>query len=149
MKPSLLLLNGPNLALLGTREPGIYGTYTLAEICDQATLTASSLGYSLTCLQSDIEGELVQWIGQAPTKGFQGIIINPAAYTHTSIALRDAISATGLPVIEVHISNVHRRETFRHHSYLAAVCLGQIIGLGKQGYNLAIRALATHLTQHT
>jgi len=141
----ILLLHGPNLALLGTREPGIYGTATLADINRSVTGLASELGVSMECRQSDVEGELVTWIGQA-RGAFAGIVINPAAYTHTSVALRDAISASGLPVVEVHLSNTHAREAFRHTSLTAPVCLGQIQGFGPAGYVLALRALVQHLS---
>ncbi len=142
---NFLILHGPNLALLGTREPGIYGTATLADINRAATDLAGELGVSVECRQSDVEGELVSWIGQARA-GFAGIVINPAAYTHTSVALRDAISASGLPVVEVHLSNTHAREAFRHTSLTAPVCLGQIQGFGPAGYGLALRALVQHLS---
>ncbi len=145
--PKILLLNGPNLALLGHREPTIYGTTTLADIEREAKAVAQSLGYTLIAKQSDIEGELVHCIGLAPTEGFVGIVINPAAYTHTSVAIRDALAAIDLPAIEVHLSNVHRREDFRHISLTVAPCIGQILGFGAAGYEWAIRALDRYLNQ--
>ncbi len=140
----LLLLNGPNLRLLGTREPAIYGTFTLADIEQLAIDTATTYDVELTCYQSDIEGELVSVIGAARGE-YDGIIINPAAYTHTSVALRDAIAACELPTVEIHISNTHSRETFRHHSYTAPVCIAQIQGFGINGYKLAVEGLIAHL----
>ena len=136
----ILVLNGPNLQLLGTREPAVYGSATLADVKTNLDALAVTLGAEIDFRQSNDEGELVTWIGSA--KGFDGIIINPAAYTHTSIALRDAISAIDVPTIEIHISNVHAREEFRHTSMIAAVCVGQICGLGIKGYEYALRALA-------
>lgn len=142
----ILVLNGPNLRLLGTREPEIYGTTTLADIEAQVTTRAKALGVEVAFFQSDIEGELVHAIGQARGQ-YDALIFNPAAYTHTSVALRDAISAAELPCIEVHLSNVHRRESFRHVSYTAPACLGQIMGLGAFGYELALEALV-HALPH-
>ncbi len=140
----LLLLNGPNLRLLGTREPTIYGNFTLADAEALAKTTAEKLGATLDCYQSDIEGELVAKIGAA--RGvYDGIIINPAAYTHTSVALRDAIAASELPAVELHISNTHKREEFRHVSYTAPVCVAQLQGFGLQGYALAVEGLVAHL----
>jgi 3-dehydroquinate dehydratase-2 len=141
----LLLLNGPNLRLLGTREPDIYGSFTLADAEALAKRTAERLGATLDAYQSDIEGELVPAIGQA--RGvYDGIVINPAAYTHTSVALRDAISASALPVVELHISNTHKREAFRHVSYTAPVCIAQLQGFGLTGYALAVEGLMAYLT---
>lgn len=142
----VLILHGPNLALLGTREPGVYGAATLDEINQSVRTLSKELGVTVDCRQSDVEGELVSWIGRAGAEDVDGIVINPAAYTHTSVALRDAISASGLPVVEVHISNTHAREAFRHQSYTAAVCLGQIQGFGPEGYRLALRGLVSHLS---
>ena len=128
----LLLLNGPNLRLLGTREPDIYGRFTLADAEALAKATAERLGATLDCFQSDIEGELVSKIGAA--RGvYDGIVINPAAYTHTSVALRDALSAAELPAVELHISNTHKREEFRHVSYTAPVCVAQLMGERRDG----------------
>jgi 3-dehydroquinate dehydratase-2 len=142
----LLLLNGPNLRLLGTREPDIYGSFTLADAEALAKATAEKLGASLDAYQSDIEGELVTAIGNA--RGvYDGIVINPAAYTHTSVALRDAISASELPVVELHISNTHKREAFRHVSYTAPVCIAQLQGFGLTGYALAVEGLVAYLKQ--
>lgn len=142
----LLLLNGPNLRLLGTREPDIYGAFTLADAETLARTTAGALGATLDAFQSDIEGELVSAIGAA--RGvYDGIIINPAAYTHTSVALRDAISAAELPTVEVHISNTHKREAFRHVSYTAPVCIAQLQGFGLKGYALAVEGLINYLNE--
>lgn len=141
----ILILHGPNLALLGSREPEIYGRTTLEDINSLLRADARELGVTVEGRQSDIEGELVGWIGRAPTEGFAGIVMNPAAYTHTSVAIRDAISASGLPVVEVHLSNVHAREAFRHESLSAAVCKGQIMGFGRESYRLGLRALVNHL----
>lgn len=140
----LLLLNGPNLRLLGTREPTIYGSFTLADAEKLAKETANRLGAELDAFQSDIEGELVSKIGAA--RGvYDGIVINPAAYTHTSVALRDALAACEVPAVEVHISNTHRREEFRHISYTAPVCVAQLMGFGLTGYALAVEGLIAHL----
>ena len=140
----LLLLNGPNLRLLGTREPDIYGRFTLADAERLARETAERLGATLDCFQSDVEGELVAKIGAA--RGvYDGLIINPAAYTHTSVALRDAIAASELPAVELHISNTHKREAFRHVSYTAPVCVAQLMGFGLTGYALAVEGLVAHI----
>lgn len=139
--PKVLLLNGPNLNLLGTREPEIYGRETLSDIEASAQELAKSLGLSLTCRQSNSEGQLVDWIQEA-TRTQDAIILNPGAYTHTSIAILDALTAVALPVVEVHLSNIHRREAFRHNSYVSNIALGVICGFGAQGYDLALRALA-------
>ena len=136
----ILVLHGPNLNLLGTREPMVYGATTLDEINATLMTLGKELGVSVEARQSNVEGELVAWIQQAPSQ-FQGLLFNPAAYTHTSIALRDAIIGVGLPMVEVHLSNIHRRESFRHRSYLASVALGQISGFGPQSYALGLRAL--------
>ncbi|MEE4119172.1 MAG: type II 3-dehydroquinate dehydratase [Paracoccaceae bacterium] len=141
---SILVLNGPNLNLLGTREPGIYGRTTLAEIETGCVETGRALGLEVACLQSNHEGALVDAL-HAAIGVHAGVVLNAGAYTHTSIALRDAVSGTGLPVVEVHLSNVHAREPFRHHSHLAPVALGVIAGFGPAGYGLALRALAGHL----
>ncbi|WP_404286485.1 type II 3-dehydroquinate dehydratase [Glutamicibacter arilaitensis] len=138
---TILLLNGPNLNLLGTREPEIYGHETLADVEDLARRTAADYGLSVEAFQSNHEGVLIDAIHEARlTKA--GIIMNPGAYTHTSVAIADALSGVSLPVIEVHISNVHRREAFRHHSYVSPVASSIIIGAGVNGYRLAVQQLA-------
>lgn len=142
----ILVLHGPNLNLLGTREPSLYGLTTLQELNASLVLLGKELGASVETRQSNVEGELVTWIQEASSE-FQGLLINPAAYTHTSIALRDAIVGVGMPMVEVHLSNIHRRESFRRRSYLAAVALGQISGFGPHSYFLGLRALVTFLQQ--
>jgi 3-dehydroquinate dehydratase-2 len=135
----MLFLNGPNLNLLGQREPEVYGRTTLADIEGKVRERAKKLGAEIEFRQSNLEGELVAWIQQA--KGvFDVIVLNAAAYTHTSIALRDAIAAVGIPTIEIHLSNVHAREEFRHKSLIAPVCRGQIVGFGAESYVLAVEA---------
>jgi 3-dehydroquinate dehydratase-2 len=137
---SVLVLNGPNLNLLGTRRPEVYGTTTLADVEALCRTTAGELGLDVDFRQTNHEGVLVDAIQEA--RGVHaGIVLNAGAYTHTSVALHDAIEAVELPVIEVHISNVHRRETFRHHSYLSPVAAGIVVGFGVDGYSLAIRGL--------
>lgn len=133
----ILILNGPNLNLLGTREPDTYGHKTLADLESELRKTFSNL--SLAFFQSNHEGALIDRLHQAHQDGVDGIVFNPGAYTHTSIALRDAIAGIDPPVLEVHLSNVHAREAFRHRSLLAPVCIGQISGLGMAGYHLAVR----------
>ena len=135
---SVLILHGPNLNLLGSREPEIYGHETLSDIDRRLNTSARVAGIGLQTFQSNHEGELVDRIHQARTEGVGVIIFNPAAFTHTSIALRDALSATNIPFIEVHLSNVHAREPFRHQSYFSDVALGMICGLGSRGYDLAL-----------
>jgi 3-dehydroquinate dehydratase-2 len=138
MAKKLLLLNGPNLNLLGTREPAVYGATTLADIEEAALAQAAAAGAELACFQSNHEGALIDRIHAARGEGVDAIVINPGGLTHTSVALRDALSAVAIPFVEVHISNVHAREPFRHHSYLSAVALGVICGLGPDGYRFAI-----------
>lgn len=135
----ILLLNGPNLNMLGRRQPQIYGKTTLGEIEKRVRALALELRVEVDFRQSNSEGELVTWIQQAADR-FAALVINPAAYTHTSLALRDAISAVGIPTVEIHISNIHRREPFRHHSFIAEVAAGQIAGFGVDSYLLGLRA---------
>lgn len=141
----VLLLNGPNLNLLGSREPGIYGAETLESIEKRAIDVARETGHKLSAFQSNAEHELIERIHGAPADGIGFIIFNPAAFTHTSVALRDAMAAIRLPFIEVHLSNVHARESFRRHSYFSDIAVGVIAGLGAFGYELAVRAAARHL----
>lgn len=140
----ILVIHGPNLNLLGVREPGIYGSMTLDELNINLIQLASGMGVELSSYQSNSEGEIIN-ILHAARGEFNGIIINPAAYTHTSVAIRDAIAAVGLPSVEVHLSNIHGRELFRAHSYVAAVAIGQISGFGPYSYSLALLALVNHL----
>jgi len=142
----LLLVNGPNLNLLGTRQPEIYGSTTLAQIEQAVTDLAAQLGFSVRAVQSNHEGELVDAI-QAARTDCVGIVINPAAYSHTSVAIADALTASELPVAEVHLSNIHKREAFRHHSYVSAVAETVIAGAGPIGYELAVRYLADRLSR--
>ncbi|BAF89071.1 type II 3-dehydroquinate dehydratase [Azorhizobium caulinodans ORS 571] len=141
MSDTIHVLNGPNLNLLGTREPGIYGAATLADVEALCRTTAAQHGLELVFRQSNHEGDLVDWIQAAA--GSVGVVLNAGAYTHTSVALRDAIAGTGVPAVEVHLSNVFAREPFRHHSYLSPVVRGVICGFGPQSYVLGITALAT------
>ncbi|WP_417530072.1 type II 3-dehydroquinate dehydratase [Marinobacter lipolyticus] len=137
---TILVLHGPNLNMLGTREPELYGRETLADIDDRLHHQAAQQGHHLLHLQSNAEYELIERIHDARNEGVDFIIINPAAFTHTSVALRDALLASGIPFIEVHLSNVHAREAFRHHSYFSDIAEGVICGLGSQGYDLALQA---------
>lgn len=142
---SILVLHGPNLNLLGSREESIYGTATLEMINDALLKLGAELAVTLDIRQSNSEGELVTWIQDAQ-KHRHGIIINPAAYTHTSVAIRDALAAVNLPTVEVHLSNIYRREDFRRHSYVSGVAIAQISGFGPQGYLLALRGLCEYLS---
>lgn len=139
MSIKVLFLNGPNLNLLGIREPEVYGRTTLADIEKRVRDRATQLGADIEFRQSNAEGELVTWIQEAKG-GFQAVVLNAGAYTHTSVALRDAITAVGLPTIEVHLSNVHAREEFRHRSFISGVCRGQVTGFGSFSYVLALEA---------
>lgn len=143
-KKKILVLNGPNLNLLGKRQPDIYGRLTLEQINRKIRALAKELGVDVDIRQSNHEGELVTWIQQAPGQ-FGAIVINPAAYTHSSVAMRDAITSIGLPTIEIHLSNIHRREPFRHHSFIAEAAVGQIAGFGADSYLLGLRAAAARL----
>ncbi len=144
MAKRILVLNGPNLNMLGTREPSIYGTQTLKDVEHLCSDAARRHGLSVDFRQSNHEGELVTWIQDA-RRTADAIVINPAAYSHTSLAIHDALKAVGLPVIEVHLSNIHQREPFRHHSYVSLAATGVICGLGIDGYRLAIEALSATL----
>ncbi|WP_456390223.1 type II 3-dehydroquinate dehydratase [Profundibacter sp.] len=143
---SLLILNGPNLNLLGTRQTDIYGKVSLADIEAMCVQKATVSGCKVICQQSNFEGELVEAIHAARNR-HDGIILNAGAYTHTSVALMDAISSVELPVVELHLSNIHAREEFRHKSFIAPVAVGQICGFGPAGYGLAIEAMLSHLEQ--
>lgn len=139
-RPVIAVLNGPNLDLLGERDPQTYGSETLADVEERCRAYADGLGFDVDCRQSNREGELVEMLHDV--RHHAGVVINAGAYTHTSIAIRDAADLVTGPVVEVHISNVHAREAFRHHSYLSGVATGVIVGLGTQGYELAIAAIA-------
>ncbi|XGW00612.1 MAG: type II 3-dehydroquinate dehydratase [Leptolyngbya sp. BL-A-14] len=140
----ILVLHGPNLNLLGQREPGIYGSVTLDVIDNQLKQVAEALQVTIACMQSNHEGVLVDAIHSAMNQ-YQGLLINAGAYTHTSVAIRDAIAAVAIPTVEVHLSNLYRREAFRHHSYIAPVAIGQISGFGADSYRLGLEALVHHL----
>ncbi len=148
MPNTIMILNGPNLNLLGTREPEIYGSETLADIESRCHQRAQSLGLAVDFRQSNIEGQLVEWIHEA-RQSAKGIIINAAAYTHTSVALLDALNTCEMPIIEVHLSNIHQRESFRHKSYIARAADGMICGLGSLGYELALEAVSKRLIEGT
>jgi len=145
MSKQILILNGPNLNMLGKREPEIYGHETLQDLEDMCKKCATDLGFEIDFRQSNHEGVLVDWIQEA-RESFDAIVINPAAYTHTSVAILDALQATEKPVIEVHLSNIHKRETFRHTSYVSKTATGVICGLGTQGYEMALQALSRLLS---
>ena len=138
MAKKLLLLNGPNLNLLGSREPEVYGATTLAEIEQAAIAQAQAAGAELACLQSNHEGDLIDRIQTAKAEGVEAIVINPGGLTHTSVALRDALAGVAIPFVEVHISNIYKRESFRHHSYLSELAAGVVCGLGPDGYRISI-----------
>ena len=141
----ILLLHGPNLNLLGTREPSLYGHQTLADINQLASQTAASKGFQLTSFQSNAEHDLIEQVHAAATDGTEFIVINPAGFTHTSVALRDALAGVAIPFIEVHLSNVHARESFRRHSYFSDIALGVIAGFGAMSYEFALDAAIAHL----
>lgn len=147
MTATVFVLNGPNLNLLGLREPQVYGAETLNDIEDRVSDRAKAHGLAVDFRQTNSEGQLVDWVQEARSKA-KGIIINPAAYTHTSVALLDAIKASGIPTIEVHLSNIHAREEFRHHSYVSPAAHGIIVGFGAYGYELAIDGLARIITKN-
>lgn len=146
MPPLIVVLNGPNLNLLGTREPGLYGAATMDDVESLCADTAQPLGLAIDFRQSNSEGELVSWVQECRHRA-AAIVINPAGYTTTSIAIMDALLAVSLPTIEVHITNIHRREEFRHHSFISKAATGVIAGLGIQGYALAIQALAAMIEE--
>ncbi len=140
-RPLIVVLNGPNMNMLGLRQPELYGAATLDDVEQLCAEVADGLGFAIDFRQSNLEGELVSWVQESRTRA-QGIVINPAGYTTTSVALMDALLAVGLPTIEVHITNIHRREEFRHHSYVSKAAVGVIAGLGVRGYALALQAMA-------
>jgi len=144
---TILVLHGPNLNLLGDREPEVYGSTTLADINQKLEQLAASSGHHLLAMQSNAEYELLERIQDARHEGVNFILINPAAFTHTSVALRDALAAVGIPFIEIHLSNVHAREAFRHHSYFSDLAQGVICGLGAQGYEFGLQAAMNYLEQ--
>jgi len=141
----ILLINGPNLNLLGTREPAKYGHTTLPEVEAMVREAGAALGVEVACFQSNHEGGIVDRIHAARTEGVAGVVINPGAYTHTSVAIRDAFAGTAIPFAEIHVSNVHAREPFRHHSYLSEIAAGIVVGFGVEGYVLALRGLVKKL----
>ena len=139
------VLNGPNLNLLGTREPDVYGADTLDDIAARLAALGEQLGLAVTCRQSNHEGDLVDWLHQAQAEGARAVLLNAGAYTHTSVALHDAIRAIKVPVIEVHLSNVHTREPFRHHSFVSGIAQAVLCGFGSNGYRLALQHLSRQL----
>jgi 3-dehydroquinate dehydratase-2 len=141
MNPTIFVLNGPNLNLLGKRQPDIYGSETLADVEADCRRVAGEIGLAVEFRQTNAESELIEWIHQARDKA-AGIVINPAALTHTSVAVRDALAACECPILEVHISNIHRREEFRHHSFVSGVVTGVVCGFGTQGYGFALQRIA-------
>lgn len=143
--PKVLVINGPNLNLLGTREPQIYGSSTLADVEDGLRVQGEALGVDVLCFQSNHEGAIVDRIHAARTEGVRWILINAGAYTHTSVAIRDALAGVAIPFVEVHISNVHKREAFRHHSWLSGIAEAVMVGFGTQGYGLALQFVAGRL----
>lgn len=144
----VLVLNGPNLNLLGTREPDKYGALTLADIENQLRHEASELGVSVDFFQSNSEGALIDRVQAATTEGVAVVIINPGGYSHTSIALRDAFLSVSLPLIEIHVSNIYQRESFRHHSYFSDIAVGTLAGFGPSGYSMALRAAAVRINNN-
>ena len=138
----ILVLNGPNLNLLGQREPEVYGRETLEDLESRCEAWGAEVGIPVVCRQSNYEGQILDWLHRAEDEGVRGVVLNPGGLTHTSVALRDAVAGVTPPVVEVHLSNVHAREAFRHRSFVSAVCVGSIIGLGVEGYGAAIRFLA-------
>ena len=144
---SLLLINGPNLNLLGSREPGVYGETNLADVESRLTRVATELGHELQCFQSNAEHEIVDRVQQAQTESVDFILLNPGAFTHTSIAIRDALLAVRIPFIEIHLSNVFAREDFRHSSYFSDIAAGCLFGLGAIGYELALQAASRQLSE--
>ena len=141
----ILVLHGPNLNLLGTREPELYGSETMEDINGSLRVLATDYGVEIDCFQSNHEGALIDRIHQAREEKVDGILFNPGGLTHTSVSLRDAISSVSIPVVEVHLSNIHAREPFRHHSHIAPVAIGQVCGFGSIGYNLALQGLLARL----
>jgi 3-dehydroquinate dehydratase-2 len=142
----ILVLNGPNLNLLGIRETEIYGTTTLEDLAAQCEVWGKDIGLEVTSRQSNFEGQLIDWLHRAESDGFDGIALNAGGLTHTSVSLRDAIAGVSIPVVEVHLSNVHARDAFRHHSLITGVCLGSIIGFGPTSYRAALLCLGAHLS---
>ncbi len=146
---TLWVLHGPNLNLLGTREPAIYGSTTLAQIDDALKAQGKTLGVELECRQSNREGELIDWVQEAGRSGASGVLVNAGGYTHTSIALGDAIRGVGLPTVEIHLSNVQAREAFRHVSHIAPACVGIVAGFGARSYEIALAALVQWIAEHS